>query len=125
MNLDESLIFSEHGSVDDEAVISGAAADDQTEHKQCRPEVFKKKLPQSYVVLAKIVWPYSLFITLQELYSLLENIAKATIEVFQKSAEMNSNNLSGNMAAVQGGSASNSSSSTSKIKPILRFGSFV
>lgn len=42
MNLDESLIFSEHGSVDDEAVISGAAADDQTEHKQCRPEVFKK-----------------------------------------------------------------------------------
>lgn len=122
MNLDESLIFSEHGSVDDEAVISGAAADDQTEHKQCRPEVFKK---QSYVFLAKIVWPYPLFITLQELYSLLENIAKATIEVFQKSAEMNSNNLSGNMAAVQGGSASNSSSSTSKIKPILRFGSFV
>uniref|UniRef100_A0A4W6BW58 Mediator complex subunit 12 n=1 Tax=Lates calcarifer TaxID=8187 RepID=A0A4W6BW58_LATCA len=40
--------------------------------------------------------------TNNELYSLLENIAKATIEVFQKSAEMNSNNPSGNGAAVQG-----------------------
>ncbi|MEQ2189207.1 Mediator of RNA polymerase II transcription subunit 12, partial [Goodea atripinnis] len=57
---------------------------------------------------------------LQELYSLLENIAKATIEVFQKSAEMNSSNPSGNGAAVQGGSASNSNNTTSKIKPILR-----
>uniref|UniRef100_A0A669CC26 Mediator complex subunit 12 n=1 Tax=Oreochromis niloticus TaxID=8128 RepID=A0A669CC26_ORENI len=54
-----------------------------------------------------------------ELYSLLENIAKATIEVFQKSAEMNSNNPSGNGAAVQGGSASNNNSTTSKMKPIL------
>uniref|UniRef100_A0A8B9R9K9 Mediator complex subunit 12 n=1 Tax=Astyanax mexicanus TaxID=7994 RepID=A0A8B9R9K9_ASTMX len=39
-----------------------------------------------------------------ELYSLLENIAKATIEVFQKSAEMNSSNPSWN------GSAASSSS---------------
>uniref|UniRef100_A0AAR2L9N0 Mediator complex subunit Med12 domain-containing protein n=1 Tax=Pygocentrus nattereri TaxID=42514 RepID=A0AAR2L9N0_PYGNA len=36
------------------------------------------------------------FDSLQELYSLLENIAKATIEVFQKSAEMNSSNPSWN-----------------------------
>ncbi|MED6240110.1 Mediator of RNA polymerase II transcription subunit 12, partial [Ataeniobius toweri] len=57
--------------------------------------------------------------TNNELYSLLENIAKATIEVFQKSAEMNSSNPSGNGAAVQGGSASNSNNTTSKIKPIL------
>ncbi|XP_018549665.1 mediator of RNA polymerase II transcription subunit 12 isoform X2 [Lates calcarifer] len=57
--------------------------------------------------------------TNNELYSLLENIAKATIEVFQKSAEMNSNNPSGNGAAVQGGSASNNNSTTSKMKPIL------
>uniref|UniRef100_A0AAQ4S602 Mediator complex subunit 12 n=1 Tax=Gasterosteus aculeatus aculeatus TaxID=481459 RepID=A0AAQ4S602_GASAC len=55
--------------------------------------------------------------TNNELYSLLENIAKATIEVFQKSAEMNSN-PSGNGAAAQGGSGSNNSSS-SKMKPIL------
>uniref|UniRef100_A0A7N6APD7 Mediator complex subunit Med12 domain-containing protein n=1 Tax=Anabas testudineus TaxID=64144 RepID=A0A7N6APD7_ANATE len=54
-----------------------------------------------------------------ELYSLLENIAKATIEVFQKSAEMNSSNPSGNGAAVQGGSASNNNNITSKMKPIL------
>uniref|UniRef100_A0A673C4E1 Mediator complex subunit 12 n=1 Tax=Sphaeramia orbicularis TaxID=375764 RepID=A0A673C4E1_9TELE len=54
-----------------------------------------------------------------ELYSLLENIAKATIEVFQKSAEMNSSNPSGNGATVQGGSASNNNSTTSKMKPIL------
>uniref|UniRef100_H2L5A8 Mediator complex subunit 12 n=1 Tax=Oryzias latipes TaxID=8090 RepID=H2L5A8_ORYLA len=54
-----------------------------------------------------------------ELYSLLENIAKATIEVFQKSAEMNSSNPSGNGTAAHGGSASNSNSTTSKIKPIL------
>lgn len=60
------------------------------------------------------------FFLIQELYSLLENIAKATIEVFQKSAEMNSSNPSGNGAAVQGGSASNSNSTTSKMKPILR-----
>uniref|UniRef100_A0A8B9JTT4 Mediator complex subunit 12 n=1 Tax=Astyanax mexicanus TaxID=7994 RepID=A0A8B9JTT4_ASTMX len=40
-----------------------------------------------------------------ELYSLLENIAKATIEVFQKSAEMNSSNPSWN------GSAASSSTS--------------
>uniref|UniRef100_A0A3B4Z6C5 Mediator complex subunit 12 n=1 Tax=Stegastes partitus TaxID=144197 RepID=A0A3B4Z6C5_9TELE len=40
--------------------------------------------------------------TPNELYSLLENIAKATIEVFQKSAEMNSSNPSGNGATVQG-----------------------
>lgn len=57
----------------------------------------------------------------QELYSLLENIAKATIEVFQKSAEMNSSNPSGNGAAAQGGSASNNSSTASKMKPILRY----
>lgn len=50
----------------------------------------------------------------------MENIAKATIEVFQKSAEMNSSNPSGNGAAVQGASASNTNSTTSKIKPILR-----
>uniref|UniRef100_A0A8C4ER35 Mediator complex subunit 12 n=1 Tax=Dicentrarchus labrax TaxID=13489 RepID=A0A8C4ER35_DICLA len=56
--------------------------------------------------------------TNNELYSLLENIAKATIEVFQKSAEMNSSNPSGNGAAAQGGSASNNST-TSKMKPIL------
>lgn len=60
------------------------------------------------------------FFPLQELYSLLENIAKATIEVFQKSAEMNSNNPSGNGAAAQGGSASNNNSTASKMKPILR-----
>uniref|UniRef100_A0A8C8DM43 Mediator complex subunit 12 n=1 Tax=Oryzias sinensis TaxID=183150 RepID=A0A8C8DM43_9TELE len=54
-----------------------------------------------------------------ELYSLLENIAKATIEVFQKSAEMNSSNPSGNGTAAHGGSASNSNSTTSKMKPIL------
>uniref|UniRef100_A0A7N6AXK2 Mediator complex subunit Med12 domain-containing protein n=1 Tax=Anabas testudineus TaxID=64144 RepID=A0A7N6AXK2_ANATE len=57
--------------------------------------------------------------TNNELYSLLENIAKATIEVFQKSAEMNSSNPSGNGAAVQGGSASNNNNITSKMKPIL------
>lgn len=57
-------------------------------------------------------------------YSLLENIAKATIEVFQKSAEMNSSNPSGNGAAAQGGSASNNNSTTSKMKPILRCVSF-
>uniref|UniRef100_A0A7N9ANR1 Mediator complex subunit 12 n=1 Tax=Mastacembelus armatus TaxID=205130 RepID=A0A7N9ANR1_9TELE len=57
--------------------------------------------------------------TNNELYSLLENIAKATIEVFQKSAEMNSSNPSGNGVSVQGGSASNNSSTTSKMKPIL------
>lgn len=51
----------------------------------------------------------------------MENIAKATIEVFQKSAEMNSNNPSGNGAVVQGGSGSNNSSTTSKMKPILRY----
>lgn len=50
----------------------------------------------------------------------MENIAKATIEVFQKSAEMNSSNPSGNGAAAQGGSASNNNSTTSKMKPILR-----
>lgn len=61
-----------------------------------------------------------LSLLLQELYSLLENIAKATIEVFQKSAEMNSSNPSGNGAAAQAGSASNNSSTTSKMKPILR-----
>uniref|UniRef100_A0A8C7UTP6 Mediator complex subunit 12 n=1 Tax=Oncorhynchus mykiss TaxID=8022 RepID=A0A8C7UTP6_ONCMY len=38
-------------------------------------------------------------VSLQELYSLLENIATVTIEVFQKSAEMNSNNPSGNISA--------------------------
>uniref|UniRef100_A0A671WEU2 Mediator complex subunit 12 n=1 Tax=Sparus aurata TaxID=8175 RepID=A0A671WEU2_SPAAU len=57
--------------------------------------------------------------TNNELYSLLENIAKATIEVFQKSAEMNSSNPSGNGAAAQGGAASNNNSTTSKMKPIL------
>lgn len=55
----------------------------------------------------------------QELYSLLENIAKATIEVFQKSAEMNSSNLSGNGSAISGSSVSNSNN-TSKLKPVLR-----
>uniref|UniRef100_A0A6Q2Y7J9 Mediator complex subunit Med12 domain-containing protein n=1 Tax=Esox lucius TaxID=8010 RepID=A0A6Q2Y7J9_ESOLU len=52
-----------------------------------------------------------------QLYSLLENIAKATIEVFQKSAELNSNNISGNGSAGAGGSASNSNAS--KTKPVL------
>uniref|UniRef100_A0A3P8YKQ4 Mediator complex subunit Med12 domain-containing protein n=1 Tax=Esox lucius TaxID=8010 RepID=A0A3P8YKQ4_ESOLU len=51
-----------------------------------------------------------------QLYSLLENIAKATIEVFQKSAELNSNNISGNGSAGAGGSASNSNAS--KTKPV-------
>uniref|UniRef100_A0A9J7Z1N4 Mediator complex subunit 12 n=1 Tax=Cyprinus carpio carpio TaxID=630221 RepID=A0A9J7Z1N4_CYPCA len=53
-----------------------------------------------------------------ELYSLLENIAKATIEVFQKSAEMNSSNPSWNGSAVSGSSVSNSNSA-SKLKPVL------
>ncbi|XP_041847052.1 mediator of RNA polymerase II transcription subunit 12 isoform X4 [Melanotaenia boesemani] len=57
--------------------------------------------------------------TNNELYSLLENIAKATIEVFQKSAEINSSNPSVNGAAAQGGPASNNNSTTSKMKPIL------
>uniref|UniRef100_A0A4W5NUY9 Mediator complex subunit 12 n=1 Tax=Hucho hucho TaxID=62062 RepID=A0A4W5NUY9_9TELE len=56
-------------------------------------------------------------VSLQELYSLLENIAKATIEVFQKSAEMNSINLSGNGSAGAGGSASNSNNPSKK--PVL------
>uniref|UniRef100_A0A8C8GIA3 Mediator complex subunit Med12 domain-containing protein n=1 Tax=Oncorhynchus tshawytscha TaxID=74940 RepID=A0A8C8GIA3_ONCTS len=56
-------------------------------------------------------------VSLQELYSLLENIAKATIEVFQKSAEMNSTNLSGNGSAGAGGSASNSNNPSKK--PVL------
>uniref|UniRef100_A0A8C1JEH9 Mediator complex subunit 12 n=1 Tax=Cyprinus carpio TaxID=7962 RepID=A0A8C1JEH9_CYPCA len=43
-----------------------------------------------------------------ELYSLLENIAKATIEVFQKSAEMNSSNPTWNGSAVSSSSVSNS-----------------
>lgn len=68
---------------------------------------------------------YPLFTYQQELYSLLENIAKATIEVFQKSAEMNSSNPSGNGAAAQGGAASNNNSTTSKMKPILRCVSFL
>uniref|UniRef100_A0A8C8GF94 Mediator complex subunit Med12 domain-containing protein n=1 Tax=Oncorhynchus tshawytscha TaxID=74940 RepID=A0A8C8GF94_ONCTS len=55
--------------------------------------------------------------TNNELYSLLENIAKATIEVFQKSAEMNSTNLSGNGSAGAGGSASNSNNPSKK--PVL------
>uniref|UniRef100_A0A672S077 Mediator of RNA polymerase II transcription subunit 12 n=1 Tax=Sinocyclocheilus grahami TaxID=75366 RepID=A0A672S077_SINGR len=41
-----------------------------------------------------------------ELYSLLENIAKATIEVFQKSAEMNSSNPTWNGSVVSGSSRS-------------------
>uniref|UniRef100_A0A8C1ZUI8 Mediator complex subunit 12 n=1 Tax=Cyprinus carpio TaxID=7962 RepID=A0A8C1ZUI8_CYPCA len=53
-----------------------------------------------------------------ELYSLLENIAKATIEVFQKSAEMNSSNPTWNGSAVSGSSVSNSNSA-SKLKPVL------
>lgn len=28
--------FIEHGPMDDETVVPGAAADDQTEHKQCK-----------------------------------------------------------------------------------------
>lgn len=28
--------FTEYGSVDNEAVVPGAAADDQAEHKQCK-----------------------------------------------------------------------------------------
>lgn len=59
------------------------------------------------------------FYSLQELYSLLENIAKATIEVFQKSAEMNSSNPSWNGSAASGSSISNSNN-TSKLKPVLR-----
>uniref|UniRef100_A0A8C9Z7P8 Mediator complex subunit 12 n=1 Tax=Sander lucioperca TaxID=283035 RepID=A0A8C9Z7P8_SANLU len=59
--------------------------------------------------------------TNNELYSLLENIAKATIEVFQKSAELNSN-PSGNGAAAQGGSASNNNSTTSKMNSSERSG---
>uniref|UniRef100_A0A8C8EMH4 Mediator complex subunit Med12 domain-containing protein n=1 Tax=Oncorhynchus tshawytscha TaxID=74940 RepID=A0A8C8EMH4_ONCTS len=57
-------------------------------------------------------------VSLQELYSLLENIAKVTIEVFQKSAEMNSNNPLGNSSAGAGSSTSNSNN-TSKMKPVL------
>ncbi|XP_026136992.1 mediator of RNA polymerase II transcription subunit 12 isoform X1 [Carassius auratus] len=53
-----------------------------------------------------------------ELYSLLENIAKATIEVFQKSAEMNSSNPSWNGSAVSSSSVSNTNSA-SKLKPVL------
>ncbi|XP_058264024.1 mediator of RNA polymerase II transcription subunit 12 isoform X2 [Hemibagrus wyckioides] len=53
-----------------------------------------------------------------ELYSLLENIAKATIEVFQKSAEMNSSNPSWNGSAASSSSVSNSNN-TSKLKPVL------
>uniref|UniRef100_A0A672MWX8 Mediator of RNA polymerase II transcription subunit 12-like n=1 Tax=Sinocyclocheilus grahami TaxID=75366 RepID=A0A672MWX8_SINGR len=53
-----------------------------------------------------------------ELYSLLENIAKATIEVFQKSAEMNSSNPTWNGSVVSGSSVSNSNSA-SKLKPVL------
>lgn len=30
------VCFTEHGSMDDETVIPGAAVDDQTEHKQCK-----------------------------------------------------------------------------------------
>uniref|UniRef100_A0A674A6P0 Mediator complex subunit 12 n=1 Tax=Salmo trutta TaxID=8032 RepID=A0A674A6P0_SALTR len=56
--------------------------------------------------------------TNNELYSLLENIAKVTIEVFQKSAEMNSSNPSGNSSAGAGSSTSNSNN-TSKTKPVL------
>uniref|UniRef100_A0A674A7Z2 Mediator complex subunit 12 n=1 Tax=Salmo trutta TaxID=8032 RepID=A0A674A7Z2_SALTR len=56
-------------------------------------------------------------VSLQELYSLLENIAKVTIEVFQKSAEMNSSNPSGNSSAGAGSSTSNSNN-TSKTKPV-------
>lgn len=80
---------------------------------------FRKRNTREMFLLSDIS-DHSLFVFLQELYSLLENIAKATIEVFQKSAEMNSNNPSGNGAAVQGGSASNTNSTTSKMKPILR-----
>ncbi|MBN3270456.1 MED12 polymerase, partial [Polyodon spathula] len=56
-----------------------------------------------------------------ELNSLLENIAKATIEVFQKSAEMNSSNPSGNGSAGPGsiGSAVSNSNNASKLKPVL------
>ncbi|MGH0183474.1 UNVERIFIED_CONTAM: hypothetical protein FKN15_012141 [Acipenser sinensis] len=56
-----------------------------------------------------------------ELNSLLENIAKATIEVFQKSAEMNSSNPSGNGSAGPGGisSAVTNSNNASKLKPVL------
>uniref|UniRef100_A0A673XZF1 Mediator complex subunit 12 n=1 Tax=Salmo trutta TaxID=8032 RepID=A0A673XZF1_SALTR len=65
--------------------------------------------------------PYALTTGLRSaghnLYSLLENIAKATIEVFQKSAEMNSTNLSGNGSAGAGGSASNSNNPSKK--PVL------
>uniref|UniRef100_A0A4W5MDG8 Mediator complex subunit 12 n=1 Tax=Hucho hucho TaxID=62062 RepID=A0A4W5MDG8_9TELE len=57
-------------------------------------------------------------VSLQELYSLLEHIAKVTIEVFQKSAEMNSSNPSGNSSACAGSSTSNSNN-TSKTKPVL------
>uniref|UniRef100_A0A8C7ISI7 Mediator complex subunit 12 n=1 Tax=Oncorhynchus kisutch TaxID=8019 RepID=A0A8C7ISI7_ONCKI len=57
-------------------------------------------------------------VSLQELYSLLENIAKVTIEVFQKSAEINSNNPLGNSSAGAGSSTSNSND-TSKMKPVL------
>lgn len=56
----------------------------------------------------------------QELYALQENIAKATIEVFQKSAEMNSSNSTWNGSAVSGSSVSNSNSA-SKLKPVLRW----
>ncbi|KAI4897312.1 hypothetical protein NFI96_034020, partial [Prochilodus magdalenae] len=53
-----------------------------------------------------------------ELHSLLENIAKATIEVFQKSAEMNSSNPSWNGSAASSSSVSNSNNA-SKLKPVL------
>ncbi|KAG9351320.1 hypothetical protein JZ751_022567 [Albula glossodonta] len=59
--------------------------------------------------------------TNNELNSLLENIAKATIEVFQKSAEMNSSNLSGNGLGLPGsvGSSVSNSNNGSKVKPLL------
>uniref|UniRef100_W5NE80 Mediator complex subunit 12 n=1 Tax=Lepisosteus oculatus TaxID=7918 RepID=W5NE80_LEPOC len=59
--------------------------------------------------------------TNNELNSLLENIAKATIEVFQKSAEMISSNPLGNGSAVSGpiqGPVTNSNNA-SKMKPVL------
>ncbi|XP_078403088.1 mediator of RNA polymerase II transcription subunit 12 isoform X3 [Cetorhinus maximus] len=60
---------------------------------------------------------------ISEMNSLLENIAKATIEVFQKSAEMNSSNLSSNGTVNAGvpvfSTSSTNGNATSKMKPLL------
>lgn len=56
---------------------------------------------------------------LQEMNSLLENIAKATIEVFQQSAETSSASSAGNGVNSISSSAS-AAPASNKSKPILR-----